>query len=311
MGRREKILFVSALGLGAILTFIFLFLFGKYIIGERRVPTDSALSAKKQEAPGVPGVSGTGANASGKESLRQKKKREEKEALTKPEHQPLQVPGSVPEQAAEPRDTEGESQNAETEPAQKAPDTEEELTKEEFVKELAEAAKKYLSTIPVGGELPESAIGELSLNENQVSGINEALKNESERLKQVLAEFYRANSPAGADENLENVNASEILVKMLPKMMPDLLKAGQLSLKEQLQLVKGERSVLEWIPRDSFTARLAYELYKGRQKTYEKLALFLNEDSAKKFTGRYLLPNTFVFPGNFNLNFGEVNWEEK
>ena len=312
MGSREKILFACGIGLGAVLTFIFLFVFGKHFIAEQRVQPSNALQTKKQEAPGVLDESRIEVGSPEKERLRLKKEQEEKEAaLTKLGRQPIQVPGFIAKPVMETPDVKGESQEAGTEPPEKAPDTAEKLTQEEFLKQLQKALKRYANTIPVGGELPESAKEELSLNENQASGISDALKNEAERLKQVLAEFYRDNCTAGANEDLSSVSSSQILIKMLPKMIPDLQKTAQLSALEQLQLVKGERSLLEWIPRDGFTARLAYELYKGRQKTYEELAVFLDEESLKKFTNKYLMPNAFYFPGNFNLNFGEVNWEEK
>jgi hypothetical protein len=209
MGRREKILFVCGIGLGVVLTFIFLFVSGKHFIAERRPPQvdSNALQAKKQEAPGVLDESRTESGSPEKERLRLKKEREEKEAaLTKLGRQPVQVPGVIAKPVAETPDVKGESQEAGTKPPEKAPDTGEKLTQEEFVKQLQEAVKRYANTIPAGGELPESAKEELSLNENQVSGISDALKNETERLRQVLAEFYRSNCPAGANENLETIS---------------------------------------------------------------------------------------------------------
>ncbi|MFH1422507.1 MAG: hypothetical protein ABIH42_07340 [Planctomycetota bacterium] len=186
----------------------------------------------------------------------------------------------------------------------------EKISQEEFLLQMQKAMKRYANVIIVGNEVPKSAIEEISLNPNQVAGINNALKTEVERFRQAIINFYNENCELSPSDNLGSLTTTAILTKMLPKMLPDFQELAKLSYEEQIKIFRGETSVLDYIPRDSFTMCLAYELYKERENTYKEILLFLNDEKKNKFTEKYLMQNVFIFPDNFNLNFGNVNWEK-
>lgn len=191
-----------------------------------------------------------------------------------------------------------------------APKPEGDPEDEELLKAALEMRERYKHLHIVGQSLSEAALKELELDESTAARINEYLKDELTRATKAIADFYRENIP-DAPENLSELNAQEMIMKMLPVLGPELQKIGELSKDEQVKLMRGEKDVLDYMPRDSMIIKLGWAFHQVRQETYSSVERELPPDKMDTFKEKYLPPDDYVFQGNLNFVFGKIDWEKK
>ena len=195
-------------------------------------------------------------------------------------------------------------------PKPDSPDKTKPGPKDEETKKLAEAIRKYQKILQVGQPLSEEAVKELDIDEITAARINELLKDEGDRANKALTEFC-LNNLSNPPENIIELTPQELILRLLPEISGEFNKLSQLSKEDKLALQKGEKDLLDFLPRDSRLMTLAHSLHQVRQETYRQLERELPEDKMEALRENYLPPNDFVFPGNLNLAFGKVDWEKE
>ena len=181
---------------------------------------------------------------------------------------------------------------------------------DELAKVQREAIEKYSRILKVGQPLSEEARKELEVDEATEARINGLLSDEAARITSALAQFCRENIP-DPPKDLSDWTSQALLGKIAPEMMQEMAKLGQLTQEDHLKIARGEKDLLDYLPRDSQVMKLAYAMHKVRRETYRQVERELPPEKMDTFKDKYLPPNDFLFPGNLNMAFGKIDWEKE
>jgi hypothetical protein len=163
---------------------------------------------------------------------------------------------------------------------------------------------------PIGGPLNKNAIEELGLDENQVAGINDALKDEGKRMHERLAAQAARLLPDKTPEQLAGMNDLEITYALMPHLVGDLEALQKLPLEDRKAIQTGKKHFVNYLPRSSNLVRIAHDFYEERQKTYDNLAPHLSEEQEEKLKEKYFATGTFIFPGGASFGIGPLSEDD-
>lgn len=161
----------------------------------------------------------------------------------------------------------------------------------------------------VGGPLNGLATKELNLDENQVAGINELLKDEAKRMRaRVLewaAEFIKDKTPEElaqlSDLKLGYALGSHVTeeIEILQKLKP-----------EDRRTIHVKNHFVKFLPKDGKLVKIVRTLHEERLKTYGGLGAFVNEEQEKTLKEKYITNGTFIFPGIGSFGIGTLDPED-
>jgi hypothetical protein len=188
------------------------------------------------------------------------------------------------------------------EPAETEPENPEAL----YRKQMEEIGKRI--TV-IGGPLNELAIEELELDENQVAGINELLKEEGKRMKKRLIEWAAKLSKDKTLEDVEKMTDLELAYSLGQHVTKELELLQKLS-PEEKRTIHVKNHFIKFLPKDGNLVGIVKTLYEERQKTYGGLAAYVSEEQEKAIKEKYVTSGTFIIPGAGSFGIGHLKPED-
>jgi hypothetical protein len=175
---------------------------------------------------------------------------------------------------------------------------------------LKEILSRMRRITPIGGPLNDVVVKELGLDENQVAGINGALKEEGKRMHAHLAQW--------ADKYLSDKNLEQLMkmtdLEISVAIMPLIKEERELLAKRNPEDIKamqlGEKHFIKLLPKDSKMREIVKSFYEERQKTYENMIPYLSPEEEKAVKEKYIQSATFMFPGNAGYGTGHLTPED-
>ncbi len=177
---------------------------------------------------------------------------------------------------------------------------------EEYGKKVQELFKRIT---PVGGPLNPLAVKELGLDEGQVAGINDLLKDEAGRMRKRLLEWAAELIEGKTAEELGQLSELKLAYEV-GRHVSDEIEQVQKLKPEQLRTLHIENHFIKFLPKDAKLVRIARSLYEERKKTYGGLAAYLSEEQEKTFKEKYFQSGTFVFPHMGSFGIGNLTDED-
>lgn len=162
---------------------------------------------------------------------------------------------------------------------------------------------------PVGGPLNQLAIKELGLDEGQVEGISDLLKDEASRMRARLLEWAAGLVEGKTAEELGQLSNLKLAYEIGRCVSDEIEQVHKLK-PEQLRTLHIENHFVKFLPKDAKLVRIAKSLYEERKKTYGGLAAYLSEEQEKAFKDKYFQSGTFIFPGAGSFGIGKLSDED-
>jgi len=161
----------------------------------------------------------------------------------------------------------------------------------------------------VGGPLNDIAVKELELDENQVAGINELLKEEEVRMRKHIlgwAAGFIKDKTAEELAQMSNIKLGYALGSHVTEELEILQKLKP----EDRRTLHIKNHFVKFLPKDGKLVSIVKKLYEERQKTYEGLAAYVGEEQEKTFKEKYFRSGTFIFPGLGSFGIGHLTPED-
>jgi hypothetical protein len=178
------------------------------------------------------------------------------------------------------------------------------------VEKIAEGYKEILKKITmVGGPLGDFPIKDLGLDNAQVEGVNEALKNEEERIRKRFAEIAEDAVPGRTRAELDAMDLTGLSSAMLPAILKEIAPLQNLNQSDIAAIQKGEKSVTEFLSKDGLFMRLGKAMFEERETTYKDVSRFLPDEKEKLLKEKYLKPGGFFIKPGFSFDMGKVTRE--
>jgi len=177
---------------------------------------------------------------------------------------------------------------------------------EEYRKKMQELIQRIT---PVGGPLNQLAIKELGLDEGQVEGINDLLKDEASRMRSRLLEWASGFIKDKTTEELSQLSDLKLAYE-IGRHVSDEIEQLQKLKPEVQRTIHTENHFVKFLPKDAKLAKIARSLYEERKKTYGGLAAYLSEEEEKAIKEKYLQSGTFIFPGAGSFGIGHLTDED-
>jgi hypothetical protein len=177
---------------------------------------------------------------------------------------------------------------------------------EEYRKKIQELFERIT---PVGGPLNQLAIKELGLDEGQVEGINDLLKDEAARMRTRLLDWASGLIKDKTPGELGQLSDLKLAYE-IGRCVSDEIEQVQKLKPEQLRTLHIENHFVKFLPKDAKLVKIARSLYEERKKTYGGLAAYLSEEQEKAFKDKYLQSGTFIFPGSGSFGIGKLSDED-
>ena len=192
-----------------------------------------------------------------------------------------------------------------------------ELTKETAEKKPVDPDAEYRKKVqalferitPVGGPLNPVAVKELGLDESQVEGVNDLLKDEASRMRSRLLEWASGFIKDKTPEELGQLSDLKLAYEIGRHVSGEIEQLQKLK-PEQLRTLHIENHFIKFLPKDAKLTKIARSLYEERKKTYGGLAAYLSEEQEKAFKEKYLQSGTFIFPGAGSFGIGHLTDED-
>jgi hypothetical protein len=175
---------------------------------------------------------------------------------------------------------------------------------------IIEAYKELTKRVTmVGGPMNDFVVKELGLDNAQAAGINEALKNEEERIRKRFAEIAADVVKDKTQSELEAMGLDGMSLQMLQILQKEVAPLMNQSRTEIIAFMKGEKSVTDYISKDTLYVRLGKAMFEERETTYRDVAPYLTGEKEKLFREKYLKPGGFYIKPGYSYEMGKVTRE--